>query len=241
MANNSNKSAIALLLQLLVIFAVCALVATFLSSLISALCLSRGIDPKTKMIYLKSMQTFLELSIFMIPALIFAYKNSQNINNYWGIKIYNGMPCSTGGIYGSLEEGIVAYANTLKKYNPGGEKASQIKDTYEARSKAGCDSAGHGLPGTLEGMQSVYSWIGDYRYNPGDWNIGGCKYFNGYIYASDYCSNVPTCEVYGYNSSTKTVWANCSADSKTTVCEQNDYTAFQLKQKISLRYDIFGL
>lgn len=86
MANNSNKSAIALLLQLLVIFAVCALVATFLSSLISALCLSRSIDPKTKMIYLKSMQTFLELSIFMIPALIFAYKNSQSINNYWGIK-----------------------------------------------------------------------------------------------------------------------------------------------------------
>ena len=86
MANNSNKSAIALLLQLLVIFAVCALVATFLSSLISALCLSRSIDPKTKMIYLKSMQTFLELSMFMIPALIFAYKNSQSINNYWGIK-----------------------------------------------------------------------------------------------------------------------------------------------------------
>ena len=86
MTYNSNKSAVALLLQLLVLIAVCALAATLLSSLISALCLSRGIDPKTKMIYLKSMQTFLELSIFMIPALIFAYKNSQNINNYWGIK-----------------------------------------------------------------------------------------------------------------------------------------------------------
>ncbi|MBR0123470.1 MAG: CPBP family intramembrane metalloprotease [Bacteroidales bacterium] len=86
MANNTNKSSIALLLQLLVIFAACALITTFLSSLISTLCISRGIDTKTNMIFLKSMQTFLELGIFMIPALIFSYKNSQSINNYWAFK-----------------------------------------------------------------------------------------------------------------------------------------------------------
>ncbi|MBP5782025.1 MAG: CPBP family intramembrane metalloprotease [Bacteroidales bacterium] len=86
MTYNSNKSAVALLLQLLVLIAVCALAATLLSSLISALCISRGIDTHNNMIYLKSMQTFLELSMFMTPALIFSYKNSQSINNYWGFK-----------------------------------------------------------------------------------------------------------------------------------------------------------
>ena len=162
-------------------------------------------------------------------------------NNYWGIKIYNGKPCNTGGIYDSLEEGIIAYADTIRAYNPGGDNAKKVKNTNEDRSKAGCDPAGHGVPGTLEGMQSVYSWIGDYRYDPGDWNIGGCKYFNGYVYGSNYCSTVPTCKKYGYDKSTNSIWAECSADSRTTVCEQNDYTAFQLKQKVSLRYDIFGL
>ena len=85
MADNSNKSAIALLLRLLLLFAVCALIATFLSSLVS-LFMSRIIDIQTNMIYLKSMQTFLELGMFMVPALIFASNNAQGINNYWGFK-----------------------------------------------------------------------------------------------------------------------------------------------------------
>lgn len=154
-------------------------------------------------------------------------------NNYWGIGIANGEGCNQGGIYGSLEEGIIAYANLLSNYGESGGKANAITSRYNERSSAGCDSSGHGLPGTLEGMQSIYSWIGTYRYNPGSWGSGGCKYLN-IIYGENYCSTVPTC-------SSTVATNNCSEESRTTVCEQNDYTAYQLKQKMQLRYDIFGL
>ena len=154
----------------------------------------------------------------------------QYTNNYWGIGITNGNGCNSGGKYDSLAEGIAAYANVLSTYSEYGKYAESITNIYNDRSSAGCDSSGHGLPGTLEGMQSIYSWLGDYRYNPGSWGLGGCKYLN-IIYGENYCSIVATC----VGSS------NCSEESKTTVCEQNDYTAYQLKQKIQMRYDIFGL
>lgn len=154
----------------------------------------------------------------------------QYTNNYWGIGITNGKGCNSGGKYNSLSEGIAAYANVLNSYNEYGKYAESITNRYNERSAAGCDPSGHGLPGTLEGMQSIYSYIGKYRYNPGSSGLGGCYYFN-YMYGEQYCSTVETC------SSTD----NCSKESQTTVCEQNDYTAWQIKKKLQLRYDIFGL
>lgn len=151
-------------------------------------------------------------------------------NNYWGIGITNGNGCNSGGKYNSLSEGIAAYASTLSAYNEYGSYASTIKNRYEQRLNSGCDSSGHGMPGTLVGMQSVYSYVGDYRYNPGNAGLGGCYYLN-ILYGGNYCSEVATCSEKG----------NCSEDSRTTVCEQNDYTAWQVKNKIQLRYDIFGL
>ena len=79
-------------------------------------------------------------------------------------------------------------------------------------------------------MQSVYSWVGTYRFNPGSSGLGGCYYLDR-IYGSGYCSKVRTCSNY----------SNCPNSSRTTTCEQNDYTAYQLEGKLSLRYDIFGL
>jgi len=151
-------------------------------------------------------------------------------NNYWGIGITNGNGCNSGGKYNSLSEGIAAYADTLSSYNEYGSYASTIQSRYEQRLNAGCDSSGHGLPGTLVGMQSIYSFVGTYRYNPGTAGLGGCYYLN-ILYGENYCSQVATCSESG----------NCSEESKTTVCEQNDYTAWQVKKKIQLRYDIFGL
>ena len=79
-------------------------------------------------------------------------------------------------------------------------------------------------------MQSIYSFVGKYRYNPGTAGLGGCYYLN-ILYGQNYCSTVPTC----------VGKSNCSESSLTTVCEQNDYTAWQVKKKVQLRYDIFGL
>ena len=154
-------------------------------------------------------------------------------NNYWGLGIPNGKGCNAGKKFSSIYEGIAYYATVLATYNEGGSHAGLIKSTYDNRVKAGCKPEGHGLPGTFAGMQSVYSFLGTYRYNPGSGGLGGCYYLNlPDMYGQGYCSTVSTCAS-PYN--------NCSESSKTTICEQNDYTAFQLKKKTDIRYDIFGL
>lgn len=155
--------------------------------------------------------------------------NPNGSYNFWGIAVTNGS--NDTGSFGSLENGIVQYAKVINDYNsPNSSHYNEIINRNNAREEAGCKAEGHGMPGTLEGMQSLYSWIGDHRYNPGGNGLGGCVYLN-LIYGAGYCSSVPTC--YDYN--------NCPSDSKTTVCEQNDYTAYQLIGKFKIRYDIFGL
>ena len=48
-----------------------------------------------------------------------------------------------------------------------------------------------------------------------------------------------------YNLWTRYEWRGgtvfCAPGQRATVCEQNDYTAWQLKDKIEIRYDMFGL
>ena len=159
-----------------------------------------------------------------------AWQLCGGLYNFWGIGIPNGASCSAGPQLTSLEAGIREYAKTLKQYQPGGSFASAIENRNNEREEAGCDAAGHGPPGSLAGMQSVYSWIGDYRYSPGNWGMGGCVYLN-IIYGSSYCSTQTVC----------TNYSSCPAGSATTVCEQNDYTAWQLSEKLELRNTIFGL
>ncbi len=155
----------------------------------------------------------------------------DGLYNFWGIGIPNGAGCSAGPQLTSMEAGIKKYAETINAYLEGGSYANSITNRYNERSSAGCDPAGHGLPGTLAGMQSVYSWIGDHRYNPGNWGKGGCVYLN-IIYGSDYCSSKITCG---------SPYSGCPPESKTTTCEQNDYTTWQLKGKVEKRQEIFGL
>ena len=158
------------------------------------------------------------------------WNKCAGLYNFWGIGIPNGKGCSDGPQLTSMEAGIKSYAKTINSYLDGGSYASSITSRYNERSSAGCDPAGHGLPGTLTGMQSVYSWIGNYRYNPGSWGLGGCVYLD-IIYGSGYCASISTCKNYD----------NCPSASKTTTCEQNDYTAWQLQEKVKLRQEIFGV
>lgn len=151
------------------------------------------------------------------------WRKCGGLYNFWGIGIPNGAGCSAGPQLTSLAAGIREYASTLAAYQPGGSSASMIEQRNQQREEAGCDDAGHGPPGSLAGMQSVYSWVGDYRYNPGSSSLGGCYYLN-IIYGANYCNTVPS----GNNV-------------PTTVCEQNDYTAWQLQEKLELRNAIFGL
>lgn len=154
-----------------------------------------------------------------------------NTNNYWGLGISNGEGCNAGPSYANMKDAVAGYAHFISKYNEYGQYASTITNRYNERKNAGCSDAGYGLPGTLAGMQSVYSWIGDYRYNPGSPGLGGCYALKSIYNDTSYCDKKPSCTDYN----------NCSDDTKTTVCEQSDYTAYQIKQKIQYRYDIFGL
>ena len=158
------------------------------------------------------------------------WRKCGGLYNFWGIGIPNGADCSAGPQLTSLAAGIREYASTLAEYQPGGSHSSSIEQRNQEREEAGCDDAGHGPPGSLAGMQSVYSWIGDYRFSPGNWGMGGCVYLD-IIYGSGYCSTQSVC----------TNYSNCPSSSATTVCEQNDYTAWQLQEKLELRNAIFGL
>lgn len=158
------------------------------------------------------------------------WRKCGGLYNFWGIGIPNGAGCSSGPQLTSLAAGIREYASTLAEYQPGGSHASSIEQRNQEREEAGCDDAGHGPPGSLAGMQSVYSWIGDYRFSPGSWGMGGCVYLD-IIYGSGYCSTQSVC----------TNYSSCPSSSATTVCEQNDYTAWQLQEKLELRNAIFGL
>lgn len=154
----------------------------------------------------------------------------QYTHNYWGLNISNGKGCASGDVYSSLAEGIKGYAATLKKYNPGGSLDANITGKYNARLAAGCDSLGYGLPGTFSGMQSAYSFLGEYRIYPGSAGSGGCYSLKIVYNDQNYCDNKAVCKS-----------KPCSDESKTTICEQSDYTAWQVKQKVKMRYDIFGL
>jgi len=153
--------------------------------------------------------------------------------NFYGLGISNGQGCSSGAQYATFADGVKGFANHIQEYLEGGGNAAKITARYNERSSAGCDPSGHGLPGTFVGMQSVYSWVGWYRLNPGSWGYGGCKALN-VMYGSDYCSTVPTCPG-------KKDDSGCTSAAKTTVCEQNDYTKWQAKSKVDMRKDIFGL
>ena len=159
-------------------------------------------------------------------------------NNYWGIGIESEGACNSGGKYDSLLDGVADYARVVNEYNPGGKYSDRIISRYKERSKADCDSAGHGVPGTIEGMQSLYPTF-EYRYNPGDSEIGGCYFLKQVYGASTYCNVKTSCT--GYTDDRTEDSKICSVESKTTVCEQNDYTAWQLKEKNQIRYEIFGL
>lgn len=158
------------------------------------------------------------------------WRTCAGLYNFWGIGIPNGRGCSAGPQLTSMAQGIRKYAETIANYREGGRYDKTITNRYNEREAAGCDPAGHGLPGSLAGMQSVYSWVGNYRYSPGNWGLGGCVYLN-IIYGSNYCSTKSVC----------TSYSNCPSSSATTVCEQNDYTAWQLQEKLELRSAIFGL
>ncbi len=178
------------------------------------------------------------------PELVVAYAKieygfSCYNGNCWGIG--HGNTESSGNSYSSLKDGIKAFANTILKYNNTSSSFyGQIESMKEAAIKEGCVSGPYILPNTLVWVQSKYSSIGSYLYNPGSSGRGGCYYIdywakNGFAgYTTEYynsrCGSSNKCSS-GSESS-------CSSY-KPTTCEINDYSLYNAVTRADIVMSIF--
>lgn len=152
--------------------------------------------------------------------------------NYWGVGVPNG--ASSGYSYSSLADGIAGYAHYIQKYETG-HFADTIKQRYEERMAAGCDPLGYGLPGTLSGMQSLYSYLGKHEY--------GSSGAGGYYYMDPARAGVT--KIYTTHEEFLTKCKDSglpehAEGTETTVWEQGQYTAWQVEIKLKTWQDIFG-
>ena len=160
-----------------------------------------------------------------------SFKKSCGANdyNYFGLGRPNGAGCTVHPI-SSLEQAIKELAESYESFTTGW-KAKTIMNRFQERLAAGCEAGGYGPPGTYIGTQMLYSWIGDYRANPGDSGSGGCYYLK-VMYGEDYPFCAPSNTCASVNGG-----PGCY---KTTICEQSDYTKYQAKVTMQFWNEIFG-
>ena len=154
--------------------------------------------------------------------------------NYWGIAVYNGS--SSGSSFSSLADGIAGYASVVKSYETNSSLASQISALAVEREAAGCSTLGYGQPGTLSGMQSIYSYLGRHGWAYSSSGAGG------YYYMDPAIAGVTA--IYSTHEEFVEKCLNGGAEhadgTETTVWEQGQYTAYQVQQKIDIWNKIFG-
>ena len=154
--------------------------------------------------------------------------------NYWGIAVYNGS--SSGSSFSSLADGIAGYASVVKSYETNSSLASQIRALAAEREAAGCSTLGYGQPGTLSGMQSIYSYLGRHGWAYSSSGSGG------YYYMDPAIAGVTA--IYSTHEEFVEKCLNGGAEhadgTETTAWEQGQYTAYQVQQKIDIWNAIFG-
>ena len=162
------------------------------------------------------------------------FRQAGGSYNYWGISVPNG--ASSGRSFSSFAEGVERYAYIINGCMPGGYNESKIMERYEQRKDTGCDPNGYGLPGTMGGMQSVYSWLGKHGEAYSGSGAGGYYYMDPAvagvtkIYAT-HEEFVQKCLNGGPEHASGT---DC------TPYEQGQYTAWQVEKKLEVWEDIFG-
>lgn len=154
--------------------------------------------------------------------------------NYWGIAVPNG--AGSGSSFSSFEEGIKGYATVINGCMPGGYNESIILQRYEERKDTGCDPNGYGQPGTLSGMQSVYSYLGKHGQAYSSSGAGG------YYYMDPAIAGVT--KIYATHEEFVQKCLNGGPEhadgTETTPWEQGQYTAWQVEKKLEVWEDIFG-
>ena len=169
--------------------------------------------------------------------------------NYWGMGTPNGASLAS---YGGWKNTLNAYCDQLNKYQtPGTYGYQAIMTRYQERKacteNGGCDPNGFGTPDTAQGIQSVYSWLGnDHLANSAG---GGGMY---YIYPWGWCGDFNQ-----YTGENKIIYENVdefnrlcggphntpggsTSSHPTSTWEQARYTAWQVEKIIKIAKDVYG-
>ena len=167
---------------------------------------ARELAENAGMIYDMATGNGINPELVFVRADVEGYSPGASKNNYWGLGCTN-----TGGYdaclsYDSLSSGVAGFLNFISKYS------------------------------SLNDLMGHYAYLGDYWYNPGGWDIGGCKYMDA-IYGNnipdrvrDACAAGKTCTIAGGD--------DCVA---TTDEDKEAYLTFQSRSMVNARQKIFGL
>lgn len=160
----------------------------------------------------------------------------SSVNNYWGLATPNG---AGSAYFGDMLTTLSAYCDLIVSYqDPASGYYASIMAKYEERKavteNGGANPDGYGTPDTIQGIQSIYSYLG--QHVTGDSGTGGFYYMDPAVagvtevYATheefiEKCRNGGPEHAYG---------------TETTPWEQAGYTAWQAKKKINTAKAIFG-
>jgi len=164
-----------------------------------------------EMIYNHSINNGFNPELVVARAISEGFSPGSSHNNYWGIGCNNGAGKKACKSYGSFEEGVLAYINLVKGY--GVENAEQ--------------------------MMNIYSYIGDYWFNPGSDSDGGCQYF------SNISSYLPSDRLIVAQAACS--GATCSKDGHEPECvpttneDQSAYAKWQVSKMVNYRNNVFKL
>lgn len=162
----------------------------------------------------------------------FAKKGTNE--NYWGLDTPNGSALSNK----SFEGGIAGLADRVKRYgDPSNSHYKAIVEESTKRQVAGCNPNGYGEPTTLRGFLLRYSdLIGNYNngyHTEGGQGSGGAHYLK-IIYGAEYDAKC------GYHSDGRVGAGGHTANTKITIQERADYTAWLYENQLTYWDEIFG-
>ncbi len=176
------------------------------------------------------------------------YNPKGNHSNYWGYNTPNSATSLWDG--GTWQNVLGKYCDTIVKYqDPDSNEYSTIMQRYDERKSCtengGIDPYGYGEPNSVQGLQSLYSWLGD-DHSANDPGAGGMYY----LYPWGWGGNQYEGENKIIFESKQEFESLCggkhgtsggkTSSTPTTVWEQGMYTAWQSKQIIDRAKLIFG-
>ena len=156
--------------------------------------------------------------------------HNSDTENYWGWGVPNGAGDKRWGTWD--ETLVIVCKGIVNNYvDQGGEQYSSILSRYNERrvvtENGGIPRFGYGMPDTVPGVMSVYSWLGD-EHIEGSSGEGGRYYLNpasgSEIYTED---NYESLCVGPHGSGPTTVW------------EQGSYTAHQVRGMLNLAHNVW--